>query len=284
MFLTNYSDIPVKSPIKRFVRHWVLEMLSASRLYPSSSRPRIQFLCFHHLFDDEVKYLRNLIVVLQKEYVFISYSEAVEKIVNNTIDKPYLCFSSDDGFKNNIIAAKIFAEFNISICYFICPQIIGSDYLHTKAFCESKLHLPAVEFLNWHDVETLLAMGHEIGSHTNNHFNLAESSDTVLQEELYSSREILVSKLGKAQHFAYPYGRYNCFTKTGQKMVYEAGYSSCASAERGCHVPQQSAPAHGDLLLRRDHIIFKWKSEQIRFFLNRNVASSKYQGNDFPLL
>lgn len=85
--------------------------------------PRVQFIYLHHVFSDEEKGFHQLIVSLSKYYTIISYSEAVERILNGKIDGPYLCISFDDGFKNCRQAAKILNEFGLSACFFICPPL-----------------------------------------------------------------------------------------------------------------------------------------------------------------
>ena len=68
---------------------------------------RVQFLFLHHLFNDEVASFRKLLKALSKEHTFISYSEAVNRIKTGNIDKPYICFSSDDGYKSNVSFVSI---------------------------------------------------------------------------------------------------------------------------------------------------------------------------------
>ena len=244
---------------------------------------RIQFLYVHHIFKDEENKLRELIEFLWEDHVFINYSDAIEKILKNEIDKPYICFSSDDGFKNNLTGAKILEEYGIKACFFICPGIIGdNDYNHIKHFCAEKLEIPPVEFLNWNDVDTLLMNGHEIGSHTMDHSNLVLASGGKLREEIGRSYDILRNKCGIIQHFAYPYGRYFHINESVRQMVFATGYQSCTSAERGCHINQDQPPLKEELLIRRDHILLNWNIHHIKYFMRRNSFKSSLQQNKFP--
>ena len=244
---------------------------------------RIQFIYVHHIFKDEEQKFRELIEFLLKYHSFISYSEAIKKILNNNIDKPYICFSSDDGFKNNLAGAKILEEYGIKACFFICPGIIGdNNYDHIKNFSKKYLELPPVEFLNWKDIDRLLASGHEIGSHTMTHRDLTSVSYNNLCDEIQLSYKIIKEHCGTIQHFAYPYGRYFHINETVRELIFDTGYQSCTSAERGCHVQQLNASEKEKLLIRRDHILLTWNLSHIKYFLRRNSLSKSLQHNKFP--
>ena len=70
-------------------------------------RPRVQFLYIHHTFKDEEAKLDNLLKRLAVDHAFIPYAEAVERVLERRIDKPYISISSDDGFKNNLRTSEI---------------------------------------------------------------------------------------------------------------------------------------------------------------------------------
>ena len=69
------------------------------RMEPLLKKNRIQFLHLHNVFADEETAFRNFLQRLSQEHEFIGYSEAVERIRNGTINRPYLSLSFDDGFK-----------------------------------------------------------------------------------------------------------------------------------------------------------------------------------------
>jgi peptidoglycan/xylan/chitin deacetylase (PgdA/CDA1 family) len=249
-------------------------------------KPRVQFLYIHHIFKDEEPFLRKLIEELSGTHSFISYSEAVSRILAGKIDKPYISISSDDGLKNNRRAAALMAEYGISACFFICPPMIGEkNFEKIKEFSNQRLHLPAVEFMDWQDVEALQQEGHEIGGHTMSHVNLATSSNEELYPEISNCFEEIKKRCGSAEHFAYPYGRYHHFTQAARKVVFFSGFSSCASAERGCHIALKNDLINKeDLFIRRDHIILSWPLEHILFFMARNVQKASVQNNYFSYL
>lgn len=286
-FASSYKSVTTykRFSVRNVARKIALDSISFFDNLKSDNdfkRNRIQFIYIHHIFNDEERSLRNLLDFLLRHHSFISYSEAVDKILANNIDKPYLCISSDDGFKNNLKAAEILKEYGISACFFICPGIIGeSNYEKIKDFCAARLHFPPVEFLNWDDVDTLAKYGHEIGSHTMTHINVAKASQPVLSDELQQSFSIIKSHTGNRVHFAFPYGKYFHFTEDARTLVFDIGYQSCSCAERGCHVEQPVAPVKEQLLIRRDNIILDWSLDHIKYFLRRNATHKDLQRNNF---
>lgn len=246
-------------------------------------KTRIQFLYIHHVFKDEEKKLDDLLMRLSYTHDFISYSEAINKILARSVDRPYIAFSSDDGLKTNLKAADIFMKYGIRACFFINPGITGeTDYRVIKDFCESRIKMPPVEFLNWKDISLLLKMGHEIGSHTIDHINIAETPFEKTIEDCRKSFMILEKECGEAKHFAFPYGRFSFFNEEGRKAVFSSGYSSCASAERGCHINPLSDLSVDELCIRRDHILLDWDLRHILFFIAKNSRNADVKNNYFP--
>ena len=70
-FVTNYNDLEHRKPwfIKRWARSVTLDGLNFLNGFGAGNRlslsiPRIQFLFFHHVFEDEVDSFENLITCL----------------------------------------------------------------------------------------------------------------------------------------------------------------------------------------------------------------------------
>lgn len=248
--------------------------------------PRVQFLYIHHVFGDEQKKLDRLLQALSRDHQFISHSEGVERISQGNIDKAYISISSDDGLKNNLRAAETLDQYGISGCFFICPSMIGEkDFQKIEAFSASRLHFPPVEFLDWDDVAALQGRGHELGGHTLSHINIARTSGAKLEEEIAGCYSVLKARCGSAGHFAYPYGRFTDFSRLGRQLVIQSGFTSCASAQRGCHIVapgQQIDPQ--DLLIRRDHVVLDWPLEHILYFIARNASKASIENNSYEVL
>ena len=284
-FVTRYED--VKRSKKRTVRSRVRDLaltglsLAASEKYLDT--PRVQFLYVHHVFKDEEKALDALLKKLSKQHQFISYGDAVDKILSGAVDKPYITFSSDDGFKNNLRAAEILNEYNAKACFFINPGIVGeTDFDKINQYCRETLEFPPVEFLNWDEVGQLQQWGHEIGSHTMMHMNIANAPQQQIVDDMHQTYGILTELCGDVQHFAFPYGRFFHFSEIGRKAVFDAGFLTCATAERGCHI-NPSAPMHAkDLCIRRDHTVLGWDMNHILYFLINNAKNASVNNNLYP--
>jgi peptidoglycan/xylan/chitin deacetylase (PgdA/CDA1 family) len=287
MFTEYYSEVQKLKPAsaRSHIRKVALDVLSLPLLLDQSylKKPRLQFLYVHHVFKDEERALVALIEFLQKDHFFISYSEAVDRLLAGDIDKPYIVFSSDDGLKNNLTAAAIFKRYNISACFFVNPYTIEQhDFNLVRDFCYEKIHFPPVEFLTWQDLDLLKKMGQEIGSHTISHVNIAACDEQTIHEEIVSSFNLLNERLGDIKHFAYPYGRYFHFNETGRRLVFDAGFQSCASAERGCHITDRKRLKKEEVLLRRDHVLLHWNLNHLKYFLINNSKKASVEHNFFP--
>jgi len=246
-------------------------------------KPRIQFLYIHHVFDDEINNFDKLLKLLSVHHSFISYSDAVHKILTGNIDKPYICISSDDGFKNNLIAVKIMEKYGVKGCFFVNPDTIGlKDISKVKSFCNNRLNFPPTEFMDWNDIDKLIKSGHEIGSHTMGHINIAETNSKIVEDNINESYEILNKRIGRVLHFAYPYGRFFHFNKQAFDLVFKAGFTSCATAERGCHVTADRKLNTHELLIRRDHVICDWNINHVLYFILNNAEKASYQTNFYP--
>ena len=288
MFTTKYDTIKKTIPfsIRKITRDLVLNGLSLETKMQSSAihfqKPRIQFLYIHHVFDDELGHFETLIKTLFIHHSFISYSQAVTRILTNSIDKPYICISSDDGFKNNLNAASVLDKYGIKGCFFLNPDSINlKDPAKTSAFCKTQLHFPPTKFMDWNDVDSLMKNGHEIGSHTMGHINIAETDLDLVEDNLNESFEIIAAQCGKVDHFAFPFGRFSHFNLKSLEMVYKAGYKSCATAERGCHVSDRTIQPK-DLFIRRDHVICDWNLNHILYFILNNSKKSNPKNNFNP--
>lgn len=283
-FVEYYTDVKKrKATLRGFLRKMTLNSLSAVISEQQLNKPRVQFVYIHHTFKDEEKNLDSLLTQLKKQHEFISYSEAVNKILSGNIDKPYISLSTDDGFKNNLRTAEILNRHKIKACFFVNPGIIGeTDYNKIKEHCEKTLKMPPIEFLDWDDIAQLQQMGHEIGSQTMMHKNIAEQEANAARHDISQSYEVLKQRCGSVAHFAYPYGRFSDFDSAGRQAVFDAGFLSCASSVRGCHITD-GAPINNQVLcIRRDHIVLDWNIKHILYFLSHNARNASLSNNYFP--
>ena len=268
--------------LRHYARWAALSALSVPHRFIKDTKPRVQFLYIHHIFQDEELPFETMLKALSEEYAFVSYSEAVNRVLTGNIDRPYLSISSDDGFHNNLAAGRILRSMGISACFFLNPGLIGETNYHTiKQHCAEKLEFPPVAFLNWQEVEQLQKMGHEIGAHTLYHERVSSRPSGDFADDCIKSRDLLLRNCGEIKHFSFPYGRFSDFSAEAAKTVFESGFESCASAERGCHVGTTPLSVK-EVCIRRDHILPEWPLSHVRYFLNRNSRRAGASDNEFP--
>ena len=276
---TSYAAI--HRPNARYIaRSAALSALAAigemtGRTTAALSRPRIHFVYLHHIFKDEIEPFRRLLDSLTKSMTPIGYGDAVERCVRGPIEKPYLAFSFDDGFKNCLDAAKVLEEFGARACFFVCPDVIEASEERQITFARDRLHLPPVEFMNWADIDSLRSRGHEIGNHTIGHVRLSDVADP--REPIERGLAQLRLRYGDVKHFAWPYGNFNAMSDAARAAVFASGHASCASGVRGAHV----VPA-GDtqsLCIRRDHVIAAWPLAQVRYLLAQSALKATAADN-----
>jgi peptidoglycan/xylan/chitin deacetylase (PgdA/CDA1 family) len=286
-YTERYAEIKgSERGLRARVRHAALDALAlAQRMQGSTaralSRPRVQFLYIHHTFTDELVALERLVEALARDHTFIPYSEAVRRVQLGTMDRPYLCVSSDDGFRNNLDGARVLHRLGISACFFVNPALIGlKDPRHIRTICAERFNLPPVRFLDRDELDELVKLGHEIGSHTWEHHHMDRLDHDHLVADIEKTRDTLIQWVGRADHFAFPYGRFTDFTAAGYRAVMAAGHLSCATAERGCHANSTPTPPE-ELLIRRDHIILDWPMSHIRYFLASNALRGDAASNPY---
>lgn len=284
-YITQYRQVQPHTT-RHYARHAYLSVADAwQRLSGKQSRllarPRVQLLCLHHVFADEEQSFRALLTNLARDHSFIGYSEAVDRILGDKVDKPYMAVSFDDGLASCVKAADIMYDLGIVGCFFVCGAMVGQeDRSRTDLFSRQRLGMPPMQFMNWDDLEKLRTGGHEIGSHTINHPNMAQIPAQQITDELGESFDLLQKRLGRAEHFAWPYGRFRQFSRQAAHAVFDSGYRSCASAERGCHGPLPVD--HRFLCLRRDHLLANWPIGHCRYFLARSARARLTGGSLWP--
>ena len=247
------------------------------------ARPRVQFVYLHHVFADEEEGFRTLLRELAIRHEFIGHGEAVTRVRDGRIDKPYVSVSFDDGFADNERAARILEEFGARGCFFVCPGIVGErDPRRLAEFCANRLEFPTTTpFLDWTQLEGLVARGHEIGGHTMTHPDLGETAPDEAASEIHESYESLVRRLGNVRHFAWPRGRWVNMTVAARDAVFAAGYETCSSAVRGAHVAPAPGPS-ANLCIRRDHVLANWPMSHVRYLLMRNAVAADATTNQWP--
>jgi len=251
------------------------------RLEQGLGRNRVHFIYLHHVLDDEHDGFRALLARLRERHEFISYSDAVRRVEAGQMDGRYLAFSFDDGLRSCTTAARILDEYGARACFFACPSVVEErDPGAVARFCRDALAMPPVELLDWDDLESLVAAGHEVGSHGLAHADAARLSTAQLEDESGGSYEAFRSKLGDVRHFAWAYGRFEQFSPQAARCVFDTGFESCASAIRGAHV---GAAQGCSLCIRREHVVAAWPASHVMYLLARSSRAAGPESGNWPV-
>ncbi len=133
----------------------------------------------------------------------------------------------DDGYLNNLTQAMpvLDAHGFTATCYMV-SALIGK----TNAW-DHPPGVPGKPLMNVAQARQWVTHGHDVGSHTRHHLDLSACDGESLTDELAGSRAELRLALGSdcAEHFCYPYGRYN---PAALRAVQAAGYLSATTTQR----------------------------------------------------
>jgi|CXWL01.1.fsa_nt_gi peptidoglycan/xylan/chitin deacetylase (PgdA/CDA1 family) len=180
--------------------------------YPTDSKGVRALAQTPEVFDAQMQYLADA------GYHVISFT-ALEKYYLEDAPLPTrpIVISFDDGWSDQFkYAFPILQKHHYTATFFVFTNPIGRR-----------------GFLSWDNLQTLVAAGMTIGSHTLSHPFLNKVTDpNILWSEINASKNVLEKNLGiTITEFAYPFGQYNASTT---ELVKRAGYSSA----RGDYVMQ----------------------------------------------
>ena len=169
------------------------------------------------LFDD-------FLCFLETSSRLITLQEATNRVVCSDIpdDESLIAFTFDDGFSECFSTiAPILEKHNCNAGFFINSNYIESDEAYRMTF-NKRINTFTKNPMNWSQVLNLHNRGHIIGSHTTDHYNMAELNQKELRLQISENKEILERNLNyKCEYFAWPYGRMEHFTDNVMKVTRE---------------------------------------------------------------
>jgi peptidoglycan/xylan/chitin deacetylase (PgdA/CDA1 family) len=227
----------------------------------------VRILVYHWVHDKEREGFARHLSWLAREYEPVSLGEAVARLREGRVGGRELAITFDDGFRSGLVnAAPLLAEHGFRACFFLVTELVSAPPDRVERICRERLHLPRpLEPLAWDEVERLVELGHDVGSHTRTHPDLVALSHELLEEEVAGSREELGRRLGFAPaHFAAPYGDRGRFSPAVSAAARAAGYESCLTAQRG-----RNAAGSDPYALRRENMVASWPVRHLRTFLTR---------------
>lgn len=160
---------------------------------------------FHDVTGHEVEELENLIQFFQ----YLKYEFTTIEKINSDINSGFkqINISFDDGFKSWIKVVEIFDRYQIKCTFFLNTVLLTEENIQN--FCKqiqmnsSDEHL----LLNKEEFSFILQSGHEIGSHTHNHYKLSSLNNKKFEYEINKNLELLSNNNSLTINtFAIPYG------------------------------------------------------------------------------
>ena len=141
----------------------------------------------------------------QKGFRFVSIDEVSEILEKGKVDKPFVCLTFDDGYRDNYTTAlPILKKEQVPFAIYVTTGFVDNKLLMWW-YPNERLGLSRDELLSL-DAEPLCT----IGAHTLTHPKLEPLSVQEQRVEIKQSKQELESLLGHSvAHFSFPHGSYN---------------------------------------------------------------------------
>jgi peptidoglycan/xylan/chitin deacetylase (PgdA/CDA1 family) len=224
-------------------------------------------LLFHRVTDEiprdgltvDTRFFRGVCAMLRRRFHVVALAEMCRLVREHHPLRPRtIAITFDDCYRDNLAAARVLAEHGLPACFFLPTRYVGTD--HVFEWDKSLKRMPN---LDWNDVDEIVRLGHEIGSHTVSHADLGSIGPAEARQELCESRHTLEQRLQRpVRWLAYPYGARGNFRPEYLSLVQEAGYEGCFSAYGGFLqpgmwgqiLPREAVPYFRDLMHLELHL------------------------------
>jgi peptidoglycan/xylan/chitin deacetylase (PgdA/CDA1 family) len=227
----------------------------------------------HYVFDDQIEQFEKIISRLKEQGTFVTTDACVDMLKGEKqIDGKYFHLSFDDGFRNNFVnALPVLEKHNVPAIFFVPSSLINAELEETKHYClETTNYSGIIETLKWRDLETMISLGYEVGSHTKTHARFSDISndDVLLEDEIAGSKHVLESHLRyECKYISWPYGRVCDSDEASLQLAKSAGYEACFGAFRGTIYPGKT-----DIFrIPRHHFEAQWPVQHIEYFARGNL-------------
>ncbi|MDP2895534.1 MAG: polysaccharide deacetylase family protein [bacterium] len=205
------------------------------------SRPHWRILCYHGVDPEEKESFARQLAWFAERFTFCTISEGAAFLKSNSLSRPILSVTFDDGDRTVYdVALAVLESFGIKATLYVTADYVVRGRLYRES--------DAPPAITWEQIRDWAARGHEIGSHSLTHAPMPLCSPKRFEQEVSGSRAILEDIISRpVVHFSYPWGQYN--KSTTQRLIELGLYQTSATIHRGAMVP-----GHDLLCLRRDVI------------------------------
>lgn len=254
--------------IRRRAKDIAIRTGIAVRLYAKPKGHRI--LVYHLVLEEDRKSFEEQIKFIKDHFVVCSLSKIIEAACREDGDKAYYAaITFDDGFRVLMRdGLEILEKYNIKACFFVPTGFVE---LSDKPAAGARFSLRAhyynfpLEPMQPQDLQALVKLGHEVGSHGISHISLSAMPVKHAIRELELSRQQITEWTGVAPtSFAYPYGETSSVLGDPTQWIRQAGYSYGFTLKRG------AANASSDpFLMPREHTEGNWPIRDLKYFLTK---------------
>lgn len=151
----------------------------------------------------------------------------LEAVVENRTPPGSVCITFDDGYADNLDAARLLHDHGMTATFFVVTGAIGGSCTWEQPPLRGR------RMMNENELIELTKLGMQIGSHSVSHAYLTKLPLEQQELEVFSSRSDLAAILGKPpKYFAYPSGDYS---EALERIVAAAGYEAACSTRSGFH-------------------------------------------------
>jgi peptidoglycan/xylan/chitin deacetylase (PgdA/CDA1 family) len=218
-------------------------MHAQERLARLRGRAFMVILLYHRVCDDipedgltvSTGWFARTCKMLKRNFRVVPLAEIFRILKSGEVPpRRTLAITFDDCYRDNLAAARTLADHGLPACFFL-----PTGYVGTNRIFPWDRGLRSLSNLSWDDVREMVAMGHEIGSHTVSHPDMATIPVDQTHAELVQSKQTLEDRLGRpVRWFAYPFGGRQHFSPERLALVTEAGYEGCLSGFGGFVYPE----------------------------------------------
>jgi peptidoglycan/xylan/chitin deacetylase (PgdA/CDA1 family) len=191
------------------------------------------FLCYHSVADGgppftsvaEDAFERQLATLRRLGFRSGSQDDLARLGRGQGVSGKLVFLTFDDGYLDNYVTAgPLLAAYGFRALIFVLPpRVDHGDALDWPRVEDRVAAYPQVmRSLTWPMIESMVAEGHEIGSHTLSHAVLTGLGHEELRQELFDSRTRIIERLGRCDSIAYPFGTWS---PSVARAAADAGYS-----------------------------------------------------------
>ena len=228
-----------------------------------------RILVYHLVLPEDHRTFREQMEFLMDHFQVDSLSEIIRnrRMAVNGNPSFHVALTFDDGFRVLMDAGlNILQKYGIKATFFVSTGFIelhGDRHMAARLSQRAHHHAQPLEPMGPDDLQALVRLGHEVGSHGVTHTGVPLFSKEQALKELECSRNEIAGWTGiLPEGFAYPYGQTeNVFGKPAE-WVQQTGYGYGVTLRRGV-VGASCNP----YLLPRDHVEGNWPVNELRYFL-----------------